>query len=292
MREPRDSERIPTVTIRGPGRGVSGMSGWWLLALGVALSVLPSTPASGQISARPVTLDFPAGAAAERTVTVRNEGDTPKEFRFYPGDFDRSRKGGFQFLEPGEHPRSCADRLRIQPDGVSVQPGETAEIQVWMEPGERTCWSMVFAEVGGATRRGISVNQRIGIKVFGLGDGAERDGTVRSVAVAGTPQSPVVRVEFENTGETPLRVTGTLEIRSLQGGAVRETDVEPFSVLPGRRLQVEVPVPPQLDPGSYLAIPILDYGAEALAGGQARFRLPLASSDSAAAAPSREGADR
>lgn len=262
---------------------VAGMSAILLLMPGAA---------SGQISARPVTLDFPAGAATSRSVTVKNEGAAAKEFRFYPGDFDRSEKGRFRFMQLGEHPRSCADRLSVQPDGISLQPGETAEIQVRMEPGPRTCWSMAFAEVGGASRRGISVNQRIGIKVFGLGDGVQREGAVRSVTVQKGADSPVARVVFENSGEMPLRVAGTLEIRSLQGRSVREVEMESFSVLPGRSLQVEAPIPGDLDAGSYLAIPILDYGADALAGGQARFRVPLASSDATSTGSSGENAGR
>jgi len=275
---------------RGPrAGGVRTLAG---LLAGILLSAVAPGESSAQISARPVTLEFPPGAVAERTVTVRNEGDAPRQFSFYSADYDRSEQGRFRFLELGEHTRSCQDRLSIQPDGVSVSPGGTAEIRVRMGPGPETCWSMVFAEVGGATRRGISVNQRIGIKVFGLGAGVEREGAVRSVTVEDGTESPVVRVLFANEGDMPLRVTGSMEVRSLQGASVWETDVEPFSVLPGRSLEVDVPVSAELEAGSYLAIPILDYGADALAGGQARFRLPLASSDSATAAPSGEGAGR
>jgi hypothetical protein len=83
----------------------------------------------------------------------------------------------------------------------------------------------------------------------------------------------VAEVEFENTGEGPLRPEGEIELRTVGGEVVGVLDVPAFSVLPGRIRRASVPVELDLTPGEYLAIPILDFGGDYLAGGQARFSV-------------------
>ena len=77
-----------------------------------------------------VTLEPLAGTSAAATVTVRNEGHHPLQFRFYAGDFDQTESGAHTYADAGALPHSCADRVRVIPDGVTLAPGSRTDIRV------------------------------------------------------------------------------------------------------------------------------------------------------------------
>jgi len=77
-----------------------------------------------------------------------------------------------------------------------------------------------------------------------------------------------------NLGEWPLRPRGVVEIRDATGRPVTERPIDAFSVLPDREREISVAVAgTDLPPGRYLAVPILDWGGEYLAGTQIDFRV-------------------
>lgn len=257
------SGAVPTPS--APGRAIlSSLAGLFVLA----------APAFGQFSARPAIVTLPGDAERSRAVTVKNEGEAEREFRFYPGDFDQRPDGGHVFLEPGSHPRSCAARLSLSPDGAVLRPGETVDVRVTMAPGRETCWSLLFVEtVSGVNPDGITVGQRIGIKLYGTDPEGRADGGLDGVRVERSDEGGrVVRFVFENTGELPVRPEGDVEVRSLEGDLVASVPVVPFSVLPGHRREARVPLGAKIPPGRYLVLPVLDIGREFLVGGQAAFR--------------------
>src|SRR5690606_9018176 len=113
----------------------------------------------------------------------------------------------------------------------------------------------------------VRVANRIGVRVLNAPASLPSDGGLAEVRAS---QSDSVRVEmlFRNTGPAPVELHGTLEIRDLAGTAVVSAQVGPLGVLPAhaRRLTTTLPA---LPPGDYLAVPVLDFGAEWLAAGQA-----------------------
>jgi hypothetical protein len=250
-------------------RGRSIVLGGMLLALGAG----PGRTAA-QISAQPVILELrTTDSAAVTSFAVRNESLDEMQVRVYAADFDQAEDGGHTFLEAGTHPRTCADRLQFFPDDIVLPGHGAAEVRVRLEPGDSTCWSLVFVQSQARDPGGIRIAQRIGVKVYGVARRAVPAGEIRSVAVAGSGESGRrVEITFHNTGDGPVRPEGELEIRTSEGDIAAVVPVEPFSVLPGRTRATSVPLAP-LDPGSYLLIPILDFGADYLAGGQARLEV-------------------
>lgn len=257
-----------------PRRGVSRVL--WA-AVTFLVAVAPAVPAEAQFSARPVFVTFSPDDGAH-PVTVRNEGDTVREFRFYAGDYDRDVEGSHDFLSPGSHPRSCHDRLSLAPDGAVLEPGETVDLRVSVETGTETCWSMLFVQpITAASEDGITVGQRIGVKIFGIGDGLAPEGRIDSVRVSAPGEDDdagrVLRLVFSNTGDLPLRPEGRIAVRTTGGEELSSVSVPRFSVLPGHSRRMSFPLKDELPPGDYLAIPILEIGAEYLVGGEARFRV-------------------
>jgi len=229
--------------------------------------------AAAQFSVQPVIVEMVTGdSTASAVLQVRNESDGPLQLRYYAADFDQAEDGGHTFSAPGTNPHSCGKRMRVFPDGATLAAGEVGQVRVLMEAVDSTCWSMVFVETGARAKTGISIAQRIGVKVYGEPAVLPANGEVRAVqVVAGTP--PVAVIQFANEGGKPLRPDGEIEIRTEDGTVVGTVPVKPFSVLPGRLRTERVKLTLHLAPGGYLAIPILDFGADYLAGGQASFEV-------------------
>jgi hypothetical protein len=212
--------------------------------------------------------------AAGAVITVRNESTAPLELRVYGGDFDQPEDGSHVFMGLGEHERSCASRLEIVPDHLSLQPRAAAEVRVRMEPGAETCWSLVFIQSLSRGSTGIQVSQRIGVKVYGVDPGVPAEGEVSGVRIERAADgSRHVDVAFSNTGHAPVRAEGELEIRSETGAVVGTLPIPAFSVLPGRTIRTRIPLALELPSGTYVLIPILDFGGDYLAAGQALLEI-------------------
>ena len=258
-----------------------------------ALALLTAVePAAAQISVSPVIMQIPVAAApVTRTISVTNFGKTAASVRFYAGDFDQDARGENRFADPGTLPNSCAGRIRVYPDGASLLPGETQGVRIDMEPGTQSCWSAVFVETTAATATGTMVRQRIAAKVYGVRQDARVAGEVTQVALQKNHTGQKLVVTFRNLGDAPLRPEGNLEIRSLAGEVVAKAAIEAFSVLPGRERIMEVSVPAVGTPGEYIAVPVLDFGGEHLAGGQVIFEISAGDVKIAAETPVAEKRD-
>lgn len=245
----------------------------WVMGVSVLLA-LPSVGAA-QFSVQPVIVEMvTADSTATTVLYVRNQSDGPMQLRFYAADFDQPEAGGHVFMAPGEHPKSCVEHLQFYPDGATLEPGETQEVRVLMEPVDATCWSMIFVESGARSQTGLSIAQRIGVKVYGVNGRASPEGEIRSVRVGQDDEGRWVTIEFANLGGGPLRPEGEIEVRTLEGEVIDVIPVPAFSVLPDRIRQTQIPLDRDFESGTYVLVPILDFGADYLAGGQALLEVP------------------
>lgn len=253
-----------------PG-GIRGRS----VVLAAVMALALGAPAAAQFSAQPVILELRTEVTPSVAVFhVRNESNDPLQLRVYASDYDQPAGGGTVFLDLGTHERTCADRIEVFPDNLLLPPRAAGEVRIRMAPGDSTCWSLVFAQSVTRSADGIQIAQRIGVRVYGVAPGARTEGEVRHVAVATeTDGSRAIDIEFGNTGTAPLRPSGEVEVRTEGGKVVAVVPVAPFSVLPGRAGRTRIPLDAGLSPGSYLLIPILDFGGDYLAGGQARLEV-------------------
>ena len=240
------------------------------LTLVMVLALAP--PARAQIGAYPVTMSFDRDAPTTRVLTVLSEATEPMLVRLYLGDFEQYAEGGHDWGPLGAHPMSCDGRIAVFPESVELDPGTSAKVRVTMEPGAETCWSAVFVErvVPEAAYR---VAHRIAVKVYGHPDEAVTNANVVAVDVELAEVGLEAVITMDNVGNTNLQPEGELEIRSNMGDVVHSQEIPLFSVLPGHRRIVRVPLPTHLPAGSFLAIPIFDIGQDYLLGGQASFQV-------------------
>jgi hypothetical protein len=251
---------------------VTTVAGWIIRISCVALGGLciPG-PAAAQFSAHPVALRLTsvADTASVAVVRVRNHGTEHMQFRFYLSDFDQTEEGEHRFMEPRQHPSSCTDRLTVIPERAVVAPQASYEVRVRLEHGPTSCWSMLFAETVTGEGGSMSVAQRIGIKIYGLLPFARKDGEITHVQASVSDRIVRTELEFVNSGELPLVVHGRVELRSLDGAVARTQQIDDFAVLPSYRRRLKVGLSVAGLSGSYIAVPVLDFGGEYLAGGQA-----------------------
>ena len=259
------TRRIGRFRNRSALRGLTGL-----------LVVFIAPPVQAQFSVSPVIVQVPAIQNDPVRVEVRNEGENSLQFRVYSLDFDMSAGGEHTYWESGSRTESCGQRLRIAPDAFTVPAGQTSTIDVSLAPGptDRTCWSMIMVETSGSSKGSILVNQRIGVKLYGLSEGWDVSGEVVNGSVTSDASQLDVRFTVRNEGAWPLRRNGVVEIRDVQGTLVASGPIEAFSVLPERERAVQVAVrDADLAPGRYLAVPILDFGTDYLSGTQIDFRV-------------------
>lgn len=229
-------------------------------------------PARAQFSALPGVLHLGAEDDADiAVVQVRNEGERPLQLRMYLSDYDQAEDGAYVFQAPGAVSGSCAGRISFFPDNALLEPGERQEIQVRIEAGGDACWSLLFIESAPEGSGQVRIANRIGVRVLNAPASLTRDGGLAAVTAAQT-DSLEVELLFSNTGAAPVELRGTIEIRDLAGSIVASIAVGPLGVLPAHARRFSA-VLPSLPPGDYLAVPILDFGADWLAGGQALFTV-------------------
>lgn len=243
---------------------------------GLVLLGIPAV-ATAQFAVSPVIVQLPASeGVSDALIRVDNEGDRPMQFLVYVLDFDQDPEGNHVFADARTSPSSCANRLHVAPGAMSVSAGERGLIQVRLQPAPHasTCWSMVFIETPSTSAGGLLINQRIGVKLYGLSAGGNPEGELLEAAAAVARDSIAVSFQFRNPGDWPVRPEGAVEIRDFNGVTVAAVPVPAFSVLPHSERHVEVVIPAgDLAVGRYVAIPILDFGADFLAGAQVDFRL-------------------
>jgi hypothetical protein len=248
-----------------------------LVALAFVASAATTAPAAAQVSATPAIVRL-TGTDSEQValIQVRNEGSRQAELRFYLGDFDQANGGDYRFLPYGSTPHSCGDRLSLVPDGAALLPGERQEIQIRLGPADDVCWAMVFVESAPQGTGAVRVAERIGIRVMQVPDRARRDAEVDGVEVRFAPRgdSLAVIAGVRNTGDAPLEIRGRIEIRDAGGTILHTAPFGPMGVLPGAVRRVTVKLPAGLEAGQYLAVPIVDFGGDFLAGDQAVFTVP------------------
>jgi hypothetical protein len=252
-----------------------------LLALPGIVGLAVPREAHGQFSVSPVILPIPYSTeTSEATVLVRNSGGSPLQLRVFAVDFDQRPDGSHETFETGTHARSCAERLEILPEGLSVPAGVTQPVTIRMRPGDdphSTCWSLVFIEKPPPEGTGYRAGLRIGVKVYGLSSAGADVAEIVEASVEegdGVPRGRTLRFTVDNPDAWPIVAQGAVELRDFDGGPRATVAVESFSVLPEHERHVQVPLEADLAPGRYLAIPVLEYGGDGLMGAQIAFRVP------------------
>jgi len=275
---------------------VSGLVLGLLLLLGQVVS--------GQvgISTFTISLEIRPGETATDSLYITNNSDSPQYVRIEVVDWVPTGPLSKEYLPAGSLVRSVASWLTFWPEEMSVNPGEAVEIRLEATPPgtvEGVYWGMLFLRLetqlvaSEGSQAQVGLNVILAVEVYadtgeGIPQGRINDFYCRPLD---NDKQLLFVLEFEDTGITQLRSTGTIQIRDESGDIVRELALPVGSSLPDTTQMLVVPltiVPsegpgeeniedaepqPLLPQGSYLAVAIIDYGGDALVAAQLPFTI-------------------
>jgi hypothetical protein len=258
-------------------------------------------------------LEIPVGGSQTRTLRVTNVGSEREDVRVFYQDWIREPNGDHRYLEGGSLERSLFDWIKITPLNFSLDPGQYQDVSFTLSvpratrnpnvsdvdsdvsyiPVEGTYWGIIMIEPVDTPKSpgqgvGISAVFRHGVKVSVTVPGTGvLDGAVTRITVAedkptlllpedSKDVSIIFLLEFENKGTVLAKTQGYVEVLNPKGELLSRMDIYPkdMTVLPGETLRYASPyVGPDLGPGQYLVLGVIDYGGSTRVAGQLMFRI-------------------
>ncbi len=214
---------------------------------GGPFSVLPAATAAGQ---RPCfyLAAGPGGTVAD-AVTLTNDADRPRSFRFYAADAHHTaRDGGFALRGPDEPRTATAAWTRLERDRVtvpargSVTVGFTLAVPERAEPGDHPGAVVALEEPAAASGGpGIGVRQAVAARVYLRVTGPTAPAlAVRGVTVGRSGSAAEIAYTLHNTGNVTLRPRVSLAVTGAFGRRllVRGPGGPSAELLPGRDVRL------------------------------------------------------
>ncbi|WP_300597747.1 hypothetical protein [Niabella sp.] len=234
-----------------------------------------------QLSFSPMRLFFKGvpGETVSETITVFNTTTQSYEFLLSLKDWNRDSLGVKQYFPVNSLPHSNAASIILPQTNFVVAPGEkktfTVNMRIPLADTQKTASnSMLFFTQVNAPRTaakdksgiGIRISMEFGIQLFYTPPAAQK-GTLRFLAFHYEPphvkDSAVHRlvVKYQNTGQVHKDGFIRFELTNKQTGEEIKPEPVPIAITPGDDQVINYPLP-KLAAGNYLAVAILDAGAD------------------------------
>lgn len=262
-------------------------------------SILIASPAAGLArTAPPFSLEpmndhfqLTSGGTYQGSFTVTNEGDEARNMRIALTNFTLTEGGSFKALTgEGSTDHSLSDYVTFSPSSAELGPGETVEVQYSVDLPEDAApkprWASLIVtskEAAQTTEEGsnamtfqINLNFSYVFALFQRRGGAtQSSGRIGSVNAKSEGESLTVEAPFYNESQSIAETDGYVEVRNAFGESVLRYEFSADQlVLPeSKRIFSHTFQNPDLDPGDYLVIAALDYGADSMLAGQAMLQV-------------------
>lgn len=260
--------------------------------LGLTLFVGAAQPVAAQFAIDELELHITAdGSGAQtRVIPIRSNSDSVQQIRVTLSDWERDSVGGNLFLPFGTHASSCNGRVEVFPLTLQLGPGATEFVRVTFrgtDTADPGCWAVILTEAvrppsSRSEGAAVSITTVMGVKLYVHARNAQAQGDVVSADVesfwvpAASGDSVLARdvaVRFANTGGAHLRVRSSVEIRNEATQVVARLDGPEAYITPQafRDILIRLPSIPR---GRYIAVVLLDFGADELTAAQVEFEIP------------------
>ncbi len=232
---------------------------------------------SQELEVTPGTMMFGVNPGSSQTqqVFVRNKANTPQNFVFNLADWLIDEKGETRYFPPGTTGRSCADWITVSPALVTLQPNESANINVTMlVPNDNfaTKWAMLFVQsaeerlgapaVDRDVQMGLQVAARIAIPIYQ----SPQSNQLYSGIIEGLRETidadgiRAYETQVINTGDKILDCKVYFIISNLSTAEEITTEPQEFILLPEMNKFVRYTLDAPLEKGNYSVAAVLDYG--------------------------------
>ena len=230
-----------------------------------------------QLEVSPTQMSFTAnpGSSQTRQLYVRNKAKTEQSFIFTISDWLMDEDGKVTYFDPGTTGRSCAEWITVSPSLITLQPNESANVNVTMlvpNDDASTKWAVVFVQsavertgakaVDKQVSMGVQISARIAVSVF--------QSPTSNTFYKGTIEGLTEKVDDENnrTYETTVVNLGDKILNckvyfTVSNLATAEEFTSPpieFPLLPETNKKIEYTLDKKLPKGKYSVAAILDYG--------------------------------
>jgi P pilus assembly chaperone PapD len=239
-------------------------------------------------------LDIPLGTHRTMTFQVVNKGNEPEEVNISYSDWYREPGGKYYYVPGGNVERSISKWIEITPKRFTLEPDGYMEVKFTIsppdsshEPLEGSYWGMLLVEpmAKPSTSKGglgLSIMIRYAIPIYVT---ISNTGSIQGQVTAFKYESSVTQekketltlyVDFKNTGTRLIKANGYVEAFDARGKSLAKMAMTPndMTVLPDETFRFEVPYQgPDLFPGNYLLLAVVDYGGRTLSGGQMKLTI-------------------
>jgi hypothetical protein len=261
------------------------LAGWMLMGL-CNISVPAAHAQLPPLGVGPLEIDARVprlGARLSGAFNVSNGGTQPMHVSAYLSDWTLDADGDLKLDKPGTSPLSCAPWIELNPKSFVLPGNATVLVRYTINTPtdlSKQHNAIVFFEsrpvpLTGQANRKITISARMGAKVLvsppqPLTAQAELSGITPGTAIG---EEPVI--DFANTSLRAVRVKGRVEALDASGAVVGKAELTPANVQVLAESQVKLR--PQWEtrpaPGSYTLRAVVDYGAKALLGVEAKIDL-------------------
>ncbi len=230
-----------------------------------------------ELEVSPGTLSFSTNPGSSQTqqVSIRNKGNKEQSFIFNLSDWLTDEAGNVKYFAPGTTNRSCAEWITVSPSLVTLQPNESATINVTMlvpNDDASTKWAVLFiqsaVEQTGAKaidkemNLGVQLALRIAVTIYqSPTSNTMYKGTIEGLTEkVNDDQTRKYESKVINIGDKILNCKVYFIISNLETAEeIMSTPFE-FSLLPETNKKVEYTLDKPLAAGKYSVAAILDYG--------------------------------
>jgi hypothetical protein len=254
-------------------------------------------PVSAQFTIEELEIHITGGErqAVTRLIPVKSESDSVQQVRLWMSDWTRDSLGNNIMVDFGTGADSCGERLSVFPLTLQLTPRATEYVRVTYDPRDANdpgCWGIVLSENvrpprpdPAGTSASVTITTIVGVKVYVHAANARAAGTIVGADVEeywdvqtrqGRKDSTFVRdvaVRFENTGTAHLRVKSSVEIRDETTRVVQRIEGPEAYITPRAFRDIIVRVP-ALPKGRYVAVVLLDHGADEITATQLELEVP------------------
>ncbi len=261
-----------------------------VFAIAAVLLIVGMLPKIGtsRLAVSPLTLkmEIPPGEISSKNLTIRNTGQDPVSVNIQLVDWWRTPEGNLQLLAPGARDRSCVDWMLYSTEALTMEPGEKRQVTIEVDVPEDERgdhWAMLLiTEQPEEANEDQPVTTRVtvnyAVKILQQ-DPTTNEKEAKVTGLKLVNKAPLeLAIDFKNDGPTHLQTTGRAEIRNLQGETIREYEISKFPTLPGEERIIEVgntdKYDEPLEPGTYYAIVVMDFGGDNLVQGGLPVEIP------------------
>ncbi len=230
-----------------------------------------------ELEVSPTQLSFTAnpGSSQTRQLYVRNKAKVEQSFIFTLGDWLTDQDGKINYFDPGTTSRSCADWITISPSLITLQPNESANVNVTIlvpDDDASTKWAVLFVEsavertgakaVDKAIKMGVNISARIAVSIFQ----SPTSNTFYKGSVEGLTETidsdnkRTYETMVVNLGDKILNAKVYFTISNLATAEEFTSEPIEFVLLPESSKKVKYTLEKPLEKGKYSVAAILDYG--------------------------------